>query len=113
MLCEPGQPGHHHPRPPVIKALADALLTIGHHPLCSAVEVEQGDSDALAFFLDNGKTGDPAWPADLEATMADYDQIGPYRLTVILPLATETWDDEPGWETPSAAERNSSMLACA
>jgi len=97
----------------VIKALADALLTIGSHPLCSAVEVEQGDNDSLAFFLDNGKTGDPAWPTDLEATMSDYDQArAPYRLTVILPQATETWDDEPGWETPSAAERNP-MLACA
>jgi len=97
----------------VIKALADALLTIGSHPLCSAVELEQGDTDDLQFFLDNGKTGDPAWPADLDAELASYDQGGtPYRLTVILPQAAETWDDEPGWETPSAAERNP-MLACA
>ena len=98
----------------MIKALADALFAIGSHPLCSAVEVEQGDTDGLRFFLDNGKTGDPAWPEDLEAELASYDQGGtPYRLTVILPQATETWDDEPGWETPSAAERNSRMLACA
>ena len=97
----------------MIKALADALFAIGHHPLCSSVEVEHGDDATLKFFIDNGKTGDPAWPADLEQTLSSYDKAGPYRLTVILPQPAETWDDEPGWETPSAAERNRSMLACA
>ena len=99
----------------MIKALADALFAIGHHPLCSTVEVEQGDDTALAFFIDNGKTGDPAWPSDLEETLASYDQTqAPYRLTVILPQPAEAWDDESAnWEMPSAAERNPRMLACA
>lgn len=98
----------------MIKALADALLAIGSHPLCSDTQIEHGDTDALAFFIQNDETGDPAWPSDLEETLASYDQTrAPYRLTVILPQAIETWDDEPGWETPSAAERNPRMLACA
>ena len=93
---------------PMTQALADALLTIGNHPLCTDMQIEQGDTDDLAFFIQNDETGDPSWPADLEADLASYDQAGPYRITVYLPQDQGCW--EPDDQGPSAAERNPSML---
>jgi hypothetical protein len=91
-------------------SLADALLTIGNHPLCADTQVEQGDTADLRFFVENDKTGDPSWPADLEADLASYDQAGPYRITIYLPQEQDCW--EPDDQGPTAAERNPSMLAC-
>lgn len=93
---------------PVTNALADALTTIGKHPLCIETKTEQGDTKDLAFFIQNDETGDPSWPADLEADLASYDQAGPYRVTIILPQ--EQGDSEPDDQGPTAAERNPSML---
>jgi hypothetical protein len=91
--------------------LADALLTIGGHPLCS-VTVEQGDELALTFFIENDETGDSAREHDLEATLALYDETGhPYRLAVFLPQPSDDADTEPdGWQAPTVYERNS--FAC-
>ena len=94
------------------EALADALLTIGNHPLCS-VEVEQTQDSWLSFFLENDQTGDIASEDDLEASLALYDQAGaPYRLTVLLPVDEEGIEPE-GWQSPTINERNSLALACA
>ena len=90
------------------QAFADALTTIAAHPLCTDTQIEQGDTNDIAFFIQNDETGDPSWPADLEADLASYDQAGPYRITIILPQVQECGDlDDWG---PSAAERNPSML---
>jgi hypothetical protein len=94
---------------PVTTALADALTTIGRHPLCTDTQIEQGDTDDLHFFIENDKVGDPSWPAGLEADLASYDKDGrPYRITVYLPQ--EQYDSEPDDQGPTAAERNPSML---
>jgi hypothetical protein len=94
---------------PVTNALADALITIGRHPLCTETEIEQGDTNDLHFFIENDKVGDPSWSADLEADLASYDQDGrPYTVTVYLPQ--EQNDSEPDDQGPTAAERNPSML---
>jgi hypothetical protein len=90
------------------QALADALTTIGSHPLCTDTQIEQGDTDSLHFFIENGEAGDPTWPADLAADLAFYDQFGPYRITVYLPQ--EQNDSPPDDQGPTAAERNLSML---
>ena len=90
-------------------SLADALTTIGKHPLCIETKTEQGDTKDLAFFIQNDETGDPSWPADLEADLASYDQAGPYRITIILPQDQDCIEhDDQG---PTAGERNPSMLA--
>ena len=94
---------------PVTQALADALTTIGKHPLCTETKTEQGDTDDLYFFIENDETGDPTWPADLAADLAFYDQFGPYRITVYLPQPDD--GSEPDDQGPTAAERNRSMLA--
>ena len=91
--------------------LADALLTIGERPLCT-VTVEQGDDDELAFFFENDQTGDHSYEADLAATLASYDQAGPYRLTIFTPLVYDDCEPE-GWQSPTINERNSLALACA
>jgi len=97
-------------RPPMSTPLADALLTIGNHPLCS-VEVEQSDDNWLSFFLENDQTGDIASESDLEASLALYDQAGaPYRLTVLLPVDEESIEPE-GWQSPTAYERNTLAYA--
>ena len=93
---------------PVTQALADALTTIGKHPLCTDTQIEQGDTHGLHFFIENDKTGDPAWPADLGDELASYDQFGPYRITVYLPQSDD--GNEPDDQGPTAAERNPSML---
>ena len=90
------------------QALSDALLTIGNHPLCIDTQIEQGDTNDLAFFIQNDETGDPSWPTGLEADLASYDQAEPYRITIILPQDQGCW--EPDDQGPSAAERNPSML---
>ena len=94
---------------PVTQALADALTTIGSHPLCTDTQIEQGDTNDIAFFIQNDETGDPTWPADLEADLASYDRAGPYRITIYLPQVQED-DSEPDDQGPTAAERNPSML---
>jgi hypothetical protein len=94
---------------PVTQTLADALTTIGSHPLCTDTQIEQGDTDSLHFFIENDKVGDPSWRADLEADLASYDKDGrPYRVTVYLPQQRD--DGEPDDQGPTAAERNSGML---
>jgi hypothetical protein len=94
---------------PVTQALADALIAISHHSLCTDTQIEQGDTDDLHFFIENDKVGDPSWPADLEADLASYDQDGrPYRITVYLPQEQD--DSEPDDQGPSAAERKPGML---
>jgi hypothetical protein len=94
---------------PMTQTFADALTTIGRHPLCTDRQIEQGDTDDLHFFIENDKVGDPSWPADLEADLASYDQDGrPYRITVYLPQEQD--DSEPDDQGPSAAERNPGML---
>ena len=94
---------------PVTQALADALTIIGSHHLCTDTQIEQGDTADLMFFVQNDQTGDPTWPADLEADLASYDQDGrPYRITVYLPRQAN--DSEPDDQGPTAAERNPSML---
>jgi hypothetical protein len=94
---------------PVTQALADALLTIGSHPLCTDTQIEQGDTGSLHFFIENDKVGDPSWPDDLETDLASYDQDGrPYRVTVYLPQQRD--DGEPDDQGFTAAERNPSML---
>ena len=100
-------------RPPMSTPLADALLTIGEHPLCSTVEVEQSDDLALWFYFQNGHNDDYINAEDLATTLATYDQIGtPYSLTVLLPLPAEECDTEPeGWQSPTIDERNSLALA--
>ena len=93
---------------PMAQAFADALTIIGSHPLCTDTQIEQGDTNDIAFFIQNDETGDPSWPADLEADLASYDQAGPYRITIILPQVQECGDlDDWG---PTAAERDPSML---
>ena len=93
---------------PMTQALADALTIIGSHPLCTDTQIEQGDTNDLACFIQNDETGDPTWLADLEADLASYDQAGPYRITIILPQVQECGDlDDWG---PTTAERNPSML---
>ena len=93
------------------QVLADALTTISKHPLCTETKTEQGDTDSLHFFIENDKVGDPSWPDDLETDLASYDQDGrPYWITVYLPQEQD--DSEPDDQGPTAAERNSSMLAC-
>ena len=106
-----GEPGsHHRQESTVTNALADALTTIGKHPLCTETKTEQGDTADLRFFIENDKVGDPSWPADLEADLASYDQYRrPYRITVYLPQQRD--DGEPDDQGPTAAERNPSMLA--
>jgi len=95
---------------PVTQALADALTTIGKHPLCTDTQIEQGDTHGLHFFIENDKVGDPSWPDDLETDLASYDQDGRhYRVTVYLPQ--EQNDSESDDQGPTAAERNPSMLA--
>ena len=92
--------------------LAEALLTIGEHPLCS-VEVEQSDDTWLSFFLENSETGDIAFESDLEASLALLGQTNaPYRLTVLLPVDEEGIEPE-GWQSPTINERNSLALAYA
>jgi hypothetical protein len=95
--------------------LADALLTIGEHPLCSAVEVDQSDDLALWFYFQNGYNDDYTSAEELATTLATYDQIGtPYSLTVLLPLPAEDYDAEPeGWQSPTINERNSLAFAYA
>ena len=90
------------------QALADALTTIGSHPLCTDTKVEQGDRPYLWFFIENDNTGDPSWVDDLSKDLASYDQDGPCRITIYLPQAQEC--GEPDDWGPSAAERNPSML---
>ena len=90
------------------QALADALIIIGSHPLCTDTQIEQGDTNDLVFFIQNDETGDPSWPAGLEADLASYDQAGHYRITIILPQVQEC--GEPDDQGPSAAERNLGML---
>ena len=102
-------------RPPMSTLLAEALLTIGEHPLCSAVEVEQSDDLALWFYVQNGHNDDYINADDLATTLATYDQAGAaYRLTVLLPQPAEEYDTEPeGWQSPTINERNSLSLAYA
>jgi hypothetical protein len=102
-------------RPPMSIPLADALLTIGEHPLCSAVEVEQSDDLAIWFHIQNGHNNDYSNADDLATTLATYDQIGtPYNLTVLLPQSAEEYDTEPeGWQSPTINERNSLVFAYA
>jgi len=95
-----------------MSALAEALLTIGNHPLCS-VEVEQSDDQALWFYFQNGHNDDYTSESDLEASLALYDQAGaPYRLTVLLPVDEEGCEPE-GWQSPTVNERNALALAYA
>ena len=90
------------------QAFADALTIIGSHPLCTDTQIEQGDTNDIAFFIQNDETGDPSWPADLEADLASYDRVGPYRITIILPQVQECGDlDDQG---PTPADRNPGML---
>jgi hypothetical protein len=95
-------------------ALADALLTIGDHPLCT-VEVEKSDDVVPWFYFQNGHNDDYTSTEELAATLATYDQIGtPYSLTVLLPLPAEDYDAEPeGWQSPTINERNSLAFAYA
>jgi hypothetical protein len=92
----------------VTNALADALTAIGKHPLCIETKTEQGDTADLAFFIQNDETGDPTWPAGLEADLASYDQAGPYRITIYLPQGQDCWELYD--QGPTAAERNAGML---
>jgi len=103
-----GEPGSHHRQKSTVNDLADALTTIGKHPFCTETKIEQGDSDSLHFFIENGEAGDPTWPADLAADLAFYDQFGTYRITIYLPQQQD--DGEPDDQGPTAAERNPSML---
>ena len=100
-------------RPPMPDPLAEALLTIGEHSLCSAVEVEQSDDVALWFYVQNGHNDDYINADDLATTLATYDQIGTaYRLTVLLPQPADEYDTEPeGWQSPTINERNSLAYA--
>lgn len=94
---------------PMTQALADALTTIGSHPLCTDTKVEQGDRPYLWFFIENDNTGDPSWVDDLSKDLASYDQDGcPYRITIYLPQVQEC--GEPDDQGPTAAERNPGML---
>ena len=102
-------------RPPMSTPLADALLTIGEHPLCSIAEQRQSDDLALWFHVQNGHNDDYINADDLATTLATYDQAGAaYRLTVLLPQPADEYDTEPeGWQSPTINERNSPALAYA
>ena len=95
--------------------LADALLTIGEHPLCSVVELQQSDDLAIWFHVQNDQSNDYTDADDLATTLASYDTTcTPYRLTVLLPQPAEEYDTEPnGWQSPTINERNSFALAYA
>ena len=95
--------------------LADALLTIGEHPLCSIAEQRQSDDVALWFHIENDQNDDYTDAENLATTLASYDETGAaYRLTVLLPLPVEEFDAEPeGWQSPTINERNSLALAYA
>ena len=72
--------------------LADALLTIGEHPLCSAVELQQSDDLAIWFYVENDDNNDYTNAEDLAATLAGYDETqAPYRLTVLLPAEEDAF----------------------
>jgi hypothetical protein len=93
--------------------LADALLTIGEHPLCSTVELQQSDDLALWFHIKNDQNDDYADTTTLATTLASYDETGAaYRLTVLLPVLEESIEPE-GWQSPTIDERNSLALAYA
>jgi len=102
-------------RPPMSTPLAEALLTIAEHPLCSIIEQQQSDDLAPWFFIQNDHNEDYSDADNLAATLASYDTTGAaYRLTVLLPLSAEDYDTEPnGWQSPTINERNSLALACA
>jgi hypothetical protein len=95
--------------------LAEALLTIEQHPLCSIAEQRQSDDVALWFHIENDHNDDYTSAEELATTLATYDQIGtPYSLTVLLPQPAEEYDTEPdGWQSPTINERNSLALAYA
>jgi hypothetical protein len=72
--------------------LANALLTIGEHPLCATVELRQSDDQALWFYVENDQNDDYTDAEDLATTLASYDETGaPYRLTVLLPVPKEAF----------------------
>ena len=95
--------------------LAEALLTIAEHPLCSIVEQRQSDDLAPWFLIQNDHNEDYTDADDLATTLASYDTTGAaYRLTVLLPLSAEDYDTEPnGWQALTINERNSLALAYA
>jgi hypothetical protein len=67
--------------------LADALLTIQQHPLCTTVSERQGDDLMPWFYVENEDNGDYADAEDLATTLASYDETqAPYHLTVLLPV---------------------------
>jgi len=66
--------------------LANALLTIQQHPLCSTISERQGDDLAPWFYVQNDDNNDYTDANDLATTLASYDETqAPYRLTVLLP----------------------------
>jgi len=72
--------------------LADALLTIGDHPLCSIVEQRQSDDLAPWFYVENDDNNDYTDAEDLATTLASYDETqAPYRITVLLPVEEEAF----------------------
>lgn len=94
--------------------LAEALLIIGEHPLCS-VTIEQSDGRAIWFRIENDQNDDYASADELAAILANYDETqAPYRLAVLLPQEVDEYDPEPqGWQAPTINERNSLALAYA
>ena len=72
--------------------LAEALLTIAEHPLCSIVEQRQSDDLAPWFYVQNGDNDDYCDVDTLPATLASYDETqAPYSLTVLLPVEEEAF----------------------
>jgi hypothetical protein len=73
-------------------SLADALLTIEEHPLCSIVEQRQSDDLTPWFYVENDDNNDYTDAEDLATTLASYDETqAPYRLTVLLPVEEEAF----------------------
>jgi hypothetical protein len=72
--------------------LAEALLTIEEHPLCSIASERQGDDLMPWFYVENGDNDDYTNAEDLAATLASYDETqAPYRLTVLLPAEEDAF----------------------
>jgi hypothetical protein len=72
--------------------LAEALLTIGDHPLCSIASERQSDDLAPWFYVENDDNNDYTNAEGLAATLASYDETqAPYRLTVLLPAEEDAF----------------------
>jgi len=72
--------------------LADALLTIEEHPLCSIASERQGDDLAPWFYVENDDNDDYCDVDTLPATLASYDETqAPYSLAVLLPVEEEAF----------------------